>query len=252
MNWLVVLVAILLGCGGNSEVVTLYQISDHGITITASSRLAGAIESITYEGKEFLIANDHGRGLQSATSYDYKGESYNPTEAGSSADLFSSESTSKLIAIRKVGALETQTQMAFWLPVGEKVLSDHVLFKRVEIIGPNTIQYDVQFYVPRDYSHGCLEILTGYMPPGFNTFLTVGGVEVSHGPGEIREPLIFTDGTHAMGIYTEWVNSYGRFNCIETMKWNSVYRKENIKAGYYGFRSYVYVGRLEDVQGRMR
>jgi hypothetical protein len=53
--------------------------------ITTTSRLAGAIHSLQWNGKEFIDSADHGRQLQSACSFDNarhaNAETFNPTEA---------------------------------------------------------------------------------------------------------------------------------------------------------------------------
>lgn len=86
------------------------------ISISTSSRLAGAIGSLTWNGKEFINQDDHGRELQSASAFDGLGECFNPTEAGSLAD--NATSTSILIGLEAVGNnLQTTSQMAFWTPV---------------------------------------------------------------------------------------------------------------------------------------
>jgi len=250
MIWFTVVAFLMIGCGDNTTIET-YKVSGHGIEVTASSRLAGAIESVKWNGVEFLVAQDHGRGMQSAASFNYHGEVYNPTEAGSSADGTGLSSSSILIGVKVGEALETHTQMAYWIPVGDKVLSDHILSKRLQMVAPNVIQYDVQFYVPRDYEHGQIEVLTGYMPPSFNQFMSVDGQPISKGPGEQPLPLIFSDGVNAMGIYSPGIENYCRHDYGETMKWNAVYRQDNIKAGYYAFRCFVIVGGIGTVKQKM-
>ena len=61
------------------------------IVIRTTNRLAGAIDSLTWNGKQFIDSADHGRQLQSACSFhDLRGrfvpETFNPTEAGSRFD----------------------------------------------------------------------------------------------------------------------------------------------------------------------
>src|ERR1700733_3779192 len=60
------------------------------IVITTASRLAGAIHSLTWKGREFIDSTDHGRQLQSALNLNVStpqtGETFNPTEAGSRLD----------------------------------------------------------------------------------------------------------------------------------------------------------------------
>ena len=171
--------AVIRGRAGPSEIV-----------ITTTARLAGAIHSLRWNGKEFIDSADHGRQLQSASNFDVGGpffpETFNPTEAGSRKDGAGSTSSSKLLRLRADGAeLETTTRMAFWLAPGEKseghpalnrtMLSDHLLTKRVRVgykDWPHAIDYRVTFTVPAGEKHtfAQFEALTGYMPPEFDHF----------------------------------------------------------------------------------
>jgi hypothetical protein len=62
------------------------------LVIQTTSRLAGAIDSVKWDGVEFINSHDHGRQLQSAINADVDGvyhtECYNPTEAGSVLNSF--------------------------------------------------------------------------------------------------------------------------------------------------------------------
>ena len=112
------------------------------IVITTTSRVAGAIHSLTWNGREFIDSADHGRQLQSAANFDagrpFFPEVFNPTEAGSRRDGAGPTSSSRLLTLKAAGReLDTTTQMAFWLAPGEeseghpaandRVLSDHRL-----------------------------------------------------------------------------------------------------------------------------
>ena len=205
------------GTAGSSEIV-----------ITMTTRLAGAIHSLTWNGREFIDSVDHGRQLQSASNLDcgtpISNETFNPTEAGSRSDGIGGKSSSRLLYRRvEPDAVQTLTQMAFWLAPGEKsganlaknttVLSDHLLTRRVRIgykTLPHVIAYDVVFSLPigERHTHAVFEALTGYMPPAFEEFRQfnpkTGEMEpLSDGPGEVPQPVVFTvsGGTHAMGIY---------------------------------------------------
>src|SRR4051794_1659541 len=48
------------------------------LQIGTTDRLAGAIASLTWNGMEFIDQLDHGRELQSASSFEDLGECYNP------------------------------------------------------------------------------------------------------------------------------------------------------------------------------
>src|SRR3954451_13237272 len=91
--------AVIRGQAGSAEIV-----------ITTTDRLAGAIHSLRWNGKEFIDSHDHGRQLQSAASFDcgqageFWAERFNPTEAGSRADGAGDRSSSKLLQMRAAGA----------------------------------------------------------------------------------------------------------------------------------------------------
>ncbi|MFK7778687.1 MAG: hypothetical protein QM501_11335, partial [Gimesia sp.] len=175
--------AVIRGKAGASEIV-----------ITTTNRLAGAIHSLTWNGKEFIDSFDHGRQLQSAASFDLQSkdpfwaERYNPTEAGTRSDGNGLTSSSKLLSLRAQGAeLQSTTRMAFWLApdqnssgrraLNDKILSDHLISKRVRIgykKHDNLIEYQTTFTVPKSEQHhyAQFEALTGYMPAEFETFWT--------------------------------------------------------------------------------
>jgi len=268
--------SVIRGRAGASEIV-----------IATTSRLAGAIHSLTWNGKEFIDSADHGRQLQSAANFDcgekFIPEVFNPTEAGSMGDGAGEKSSSRLLKIRVEGGfLETTTQMAFWLRPGEKslgnparndrVLSDHLIRKRVQIgykSLPHAIQYDVTFTVPMGEPHhyAQFEAVTGYMPAEFSDFATFNPqtrqlLPLSDGPGAQTMPVVFSmpGGTHAMGVYSPDQPSRGyeaagygrfRFSAEKVNKWNCVFRLKDaggIAAGDYSFRTFVIVGSREDVR----
>ena len=266
---------------GNSEIV-----------IQTTERLAGAIHSLTWNGREFIDSADHGRQLQSAANYDAElpltAETFNPTEAGSRKDGAGQKSTSRLMhLIADRNQLQTTNQMAFWLSPGEKSegnlaknnveLSNHLVTKRVQIGHrnlPHVIRYDVTFSVPigERHQHAVFEAVTGYMPAEFEVFLkydvTRDSIEsLDDGPGEQSFPVILSNklGTHAMGIYSPDQPSrgyesagYGRFRFPheKVVKWNCVFRidghRDVIPPGEYSFRNFVIVGDLSTVKESLR
>lgn len=235
------------------------------IVITTTERLAGAIHSLTWNGKEFIDSLDHGRQLQSASSFDgglsgeFWAECYNPTEAGSRADGAGEKSSSKLLRMESgVAELSTVTQMAFWLAPSEMssgrpainkgVLSDHLISKRVRIgykTMANVIEYEVTFTVPSNEHHtyAQFEALTGYMPAEFDRFWTfrpdTNQLEsLSQENGEQEHAVVFSNdsGTHAMGVFSPDQPSSGferagygrfRFEAEKVVKWNCVFRKRD-------------------------
>jgi hypothetical protein len=260
------------------------------IVITTTTRLAGAIHSLTWNGREFIDSTDHGRQLQSACSFDNTpaagAETFNPTEAGSRRDHTGPASTSRLLELfAQDNELRTRTRMAFWLAPGERsagqlarnatVLSDHLLTKRVRIgheRWPQALDYRVTFTVPATERHtnAQFEALTGYMPPEFSRFHqfnpVTGKLEpLSDGPGEIPRPVVLAteSGSHAMGIYAPPQPQphadgprYGRwrFHAERVVKWNCVFRvrrESGLAPGDYSFKMLVPIGTLADVEAML-
>lgn len=279
----------LLSPPGEAEIRGRAGPSD--IVVRTTSRLAGAIDSVRWNGKEFIDSFDHGRQLQSASNFDagapFTPETFNPTEAGSRADGTGAESTSRLLELEADGrTLRTRTRMAFWLRPGERsagnparndrALSDHVLTKRVTIGFrdlPHVMEYHVTFTVPGGETHryAQFEAVTGYMPPEFSRFLffdpeTGTARPLDDGPGEQARPVILStpSGSHAMGVYSPDQPSAGyegagygrfRFKREKVVKWNCVFRVKDdggIRAGDYAYRTFVAVGTLDDVVASIR
>lgn len=261
------------------------------IVITTTNRLAGAIHSLTWNGKEFIDSFDHGRQLQSAANFDsgqpFVPEVFNPTEAGSRRDGIGPTSSSKLLSLRASGAeLEAATQMAFWLTPGEAsnghparnktILSNHLLHRHIRIGYrhlPHVIEYRVAFTVPpgEKHTYAQFEALTGYMPPEFSRFWhwDAAGRQLkplSDGPGEQSAPVVLAtaNGSHAMGVFSPDQPSPGfatvgygrfRFRAERVNKWNCVFRLHRatgIAAGRYHYRLFVPVGSLADVEHNLR
>ena len=275
----------------NGDATIRAQAGASEIVIKTTTRTAGAIDSLTWNGREFINTFDHGRQLQSACNLDcgtpITAETFNPTEAGSRNDARGTNTSSWLLNLRAKGnQLETTTRMAFWLAPGQQsgpnpaknttIRSEHLLTKRVTIGYknlPHVIPYDVVFTVPpgERHTHAVFEALTGYLPPEFSQFLKfnpkTGNFEtLSDGPGEIPEPVVLAvpGGSHAMGIYAPpqpAPNTRGptfgrfRFGREQVVKWNCVFRvtdKNGIRPGEYPFRMFVIVGDLKTVHDSLR
>jgi hypothetical protein len=272
----------------SGESVIQGKVGASKIRITTTSRLAGAIHSLTWNGKEFIDSFDHGRQLQSACSFNlgqpgFHAECFNPTEAGSRTDGRGNTSTSRLLKLTANGReLRTTTRMAFWLHPGQKssgkpaknrtVLSQHLVSKHVQIGYknlPNVIEYNVTFTIPKGERHTLaqFEALTGYMPAQFSMFQKfdpqTGKLSMlDDGPGEQRFPVVLStpNGKFAMGIYSPqqpakgFENAgYGRFRfaAAKVVKWNCVFRIRDaakVKPGNYRYRMFVIVGTRNDVR----
>ncbi|MGN6727828.1 MAG: hypothetical protein ACTHLZ_18055 [Tepidisphaeraceae bacterium] len=246
------------------------------IVIRTTDRLAGAIDSLTWNGHEFINSSDHGRQLQSAAFFAETtgklpiSEVFNPTEAGSRDDGAGPHSSSRLLSIKAAGnTLQTTSRMAFWLSPGEtssgqsaintSVLSNHRLTKTVRIGYedlPHVIDYRVTFTVPQDERHtfAQFEALTGYMPPEFSRAWSLdaatGRLIVPAKPhGESSDPVILAtpDGHYAMGCFSPDQPSpgfphagYGHFSFdrAKVVKWNVVFREKNPQGLRSGDRTF--------------
>ncbi len=285
--WLLLLPTVALAqapaVSGDAEISG--TIGGKPLVIRTTSRLAGAIDSVKWDGVEFIDSHDHGRQLQSAINADIDGvyhvECYNPTEAGSVVDALGPKSTSRLEFLStKDGLLTTRTQMAYWLAPGMKsgghlaqnttLLSGHILNKQVRIgrLGmDHVLDYRVTFTVPADRPHTYLQVeaLTGYMPWHYSEELRFDVKTSTLAPlprqdGEQRDPVVLStpSGSHAMGIFTptrppagQPAIGYGRFKFEhdKVVKWNCVFRlrqAESIKPGDYSYQLYVVLGTRED------
>lgn len=270
--------AVIRAPAGGSEIV-----------IMTTSRVAGAIHSLTWNGREFLDSLDHGRQLQSASNLDVDGalhdETFNPTEAGSVRDRDGPTSTSRLLWLSAGGReLQTVSRMAFWLAPGDsshghsagntEPLSNHLLQKRV-VIGAggleHAIRHEISFTLPADERHTrcTFEVLTGYMPAEFDTFHGLrddGTLEpLASGRGEQRLPVIASTaaGGHAMGAWSPTASrttgkppTYGRFTFPQqrVSKWNCVVREarpNGLEPGSYRHVVWVAVGTREQVRATL-
>ena len=236
------------------------------IVITTTPRLAGAIDSLTWGGKQFIDSTDHGRQLQSAATFGsswktFHPETFNPTEAGSSSDGMGPRSTSQLVGLqtRNKNELFTVVRPAFWLAPGQRDadgfaarnttrLSNHLISKHVTIGAKgleHVIEYKVTFTIPPGERHEIaqFEAITGYMPDDFSKFWTLDMktgklAPLTDGPGEQDKPVVFStpDGKYAMGVWSPQQPSknfadhgYGRFRfpTVKVVKWNCVFRRED-------------------------
>lgn len=279
------LFAFILLAGTFAAQAAPLSISGNGITITTCDHDAGAICSVTWNGKQFIDDYDHGRQLQSAVAFgntkeDVNGnsEAYNPTEAGAwvgTDGINPSPSSSQFIEGNTAnGTLYTKIRMAYFKPVNGVTLSNNYIQKWVSIGMPgmpNVVRYQTSFTRAWGETHGYgqFEVLTGYMPASFSSFWTldvVGGAytaqPLSDGPGEQNKPVILCtpDSQYCMGIYSRNVPQatypdagYGRwrFTYQNVVKWNTVTRLNN-PPYLLTTTQYVLIGTMDQVTTQMR
>jgi hypothetical protein len=255
---------------------------DSTIRLETSARFAGSVVSLVFRGKQFVDATDHGRELQSASSFDGFGECFNPTEAGSREDGKKPTSTSKVLGANSgPGWIATSTDMAFWLPpafdyghqcgmspntthaVNKTLTGGHILDKRIEIGDagePNVIGDHVTYTVPEAHGSGTFEAATLYTPVDFAKRyvlnFSTGEIEPTALIGEQEYPTILatSDGRYAVGVFSPSLpqkpgKGYGTFNFPDTNKINCVYREAPIAAGQkFSYLCDFVVGTLDEVK----
>lgn len=216
------------------------------LELVISKRFAGAVESVTWRGKEFINIYDHGRQISYAWHMNGYSECLNPTEPGTAADYQKPTSSSQLQSACSEGTnkITTTTQLAYWLGPGESgfcsggvssavndtVLSGHILEKTIEIGYQgmeNVISFTAVVTLPEEYSSIQLEIPTGYLTYEFNNYWLYDPISDEllkpesfplHAPwtfehyGTLPPILATNDGEYAMGAYTaEQIIDYGIF-----------------------------------------
>ena len=241
------------------------QISGGDIVITTLDRLAGAIGSLKWNGKEFISATSTGDDLQGAVFYGPGGD-HNPTEAGTFGDLAGPTSSSVLLAISAVdNVLTTQIRMAYFVPVDGVILTNDIMAKTVRIgfLGYNNIvEFLSTFSFPELHAGGSvIEGPTGYMLAEFSKVWTynpaTGTLTPVSGSANQSLPVIIStvDEANAMGIFSPEASLYGYFDVPSLYpnvmsKWNAIFFTPEA-AGNYSFRSYIAVGSLATVQSLM-
>jgi hypothetical protein len=225
---------------GDAEIRGAFK--DSPIVLTTTARLAGAVHSLTWNGREFVDSADHGRQIQTAWTVNDLGQCLNPTEAGAAADGAGPSSTSVLLeCVARGNVLTTRSRPAYWLAPGVRdggcnfdleapnppwrggtavnpsAVSEDVLEKRVALgyAGmPNVIEYVSTItladppVVPVD--HLILLNPCVYMPVDFSSAYRYDPAvrgrtampKPAYGYASVPGILATPDGGHALAVYT--------------------------------------------------
>ena len=161
------------------------------IKISMTDRLAGAVDSLTYNGVEFTDSWDHGRQIQFAMQGYGQGECYNPTEAGSVSDDVGPNSSSILLATNKPSqnVINTSVSPAFWLlpntagtpfctdkdkvSVNTSIVSPHTVYKQIQIGYnnlPNVIKTRFVVDIKEEFTRATFEVPAMYVNSNFTSF----------------------------------------------------------------------------------
>lgn len=222
------------------------------VSIGASPRCAGAVDSLFFHGAESVNSYDHGRQLQTAC-YDTRYEGcYNPTQAGGMTDGLGYTTSSRLLSgVAGGGVLHTRTQCAFWTRPGETitapgvygctaknttVVSEFIADTKYQLARRNcvtAVQYDLTWTIGADIpaGHFMSELTTGYHTADFSVAYEVVpengyaarlrqlGDHVGQTAQERPYPALLTtpDGARAVGVYAEPVT--GASTAYATWLW---------------------------------
>lgn len=276
MKYLLLLL-LLASCG--FEPVDLYSgyISgeSHGDTIRLASlkSQASAISTLTYRGVEYIDPTNHGASMQTAWTYDNLGESYNPTEAGSTYDgpeiLSSSSVLLKMMAFENT--MVAFTNPAYWEAVDGNLRGQERIEKKI-VIGynglSNVIQYDVNIFVPEFHTLIYVEALTGYMPINFTNYygydmvlkqlylsqdesVNYDELHVKSGDAVITST---SDKLNALAVLslTDNADTYskkdsGFYSEYPSNKWDMFFTENNATPGLYHYRMLLVIGTLDEV-----
>lgn len=217
------------------------------IFVSASSRMAGAIDSVMVDNYELINATDHGRELQVAFAEPPWGEGYNPTEGGSCDDGSGFATTSVLNSSSASNdSYSSSVTPSFWWRPNSPCGSAHNttalatgfrIDKQVQVgfVLPNVIRFatQIQLYedVPRlpSENHSLAgEAPTAYMPADLNKAFRIsasgnptevtalaeacgrGGAEETFANCNHPEPIVHTNsaGTYALGICSGFSSWY--------------------------------------------
>jgi hypothetical protein len=231
---------------GNSQVTN--NVDGIPLSITTTDRLAGAVDSLNWKGKEFVNTYDHGRQIQYAWTENGWGECQNPTEAGSHYDDVGTNSTTILKDISVTGnKLTTITNPAYWaLPGTNQTFCQKVnTAKNTDLATPQTMTKTMEIgyagldnvikteiklnHNTQDLTELKMQMPTGYLTPDFNQFYRFNpqsgqlnpvakdpkyaGSIFTYNRNEALPVILATpDGKHAMGVYTSMNSNNSNVN----------------------------------------
>ena len=151
-----------------------------GIWMSASNRTAGAIDSIFWNGLEFVNSFDHGRLLQVAIA-NISGEAWNPTQGGSAADAQGITSSSKMQTMTAGGSgIGSAAYAAFWKTsanggIPNNTTSPYLISYNATIVNNmanfSYVNYTFSFIMPENQTYLQVEMPTGYVPSDFTKIL---------------------------------------------------------------------------------
>jgi hypothetical protein len=264
-------------------IIMHHKIGEDTLTMRSEAKFAGAINSLTFRGQEYINSNDHGRLMQGAIAYNARFECLNPTQAGGSRDrnnLGQRSSSKRLLSyVTLENDVFVTTRMAYWLRPGmtcvipgvgrarvdnrQRLSGDvYSIMHRLGLNGhANLASVDITYTIEKAYDSAVIEALTIYTPPAFNTFHSIDPVtgtltlEPTLTSDETPAPIILStaDGAHAIAfISLQKGATYARFRFADTNKISLVYRDADGITGENRYTAAWAIGTCEEVATRVR
>jgi len=256
----------LFGCtSSTSSPGTIWQISGAETVIKFGSTYGAAEYSLIWKGFEFVDSLDHGREIQTAYQLNGLGESYNPTEAGASADPTGSTKTVILSAAANGKVFTSSVHPAFWAPYQGQVTSPDTMSKTVTIDWNgivNCVRHDVAVTMAADYQQAVIEGLTGYVSGALTSVYTYSNGSLTPlatpsnkaVPSNLPIVMAKPDGSCAMAIYSP-MQSYIAWVNVENAgvgKWDAAWHVVSpCPKGTYTWSVFYIVGTLADVTKKL-
>ena len=259
--------------------IAAWRISGEPLQLQAGRGFAGAVSSIRFRGREFIDAADHGRELQGAVQFG-SGECLNPTLAGASRDPPGLSSSELLSVSVSPGHYRAATRMAFWARPGatcslspgaqgvalnRSAVSDLVYSQEMTpgFEGhANAVLVRIDIHTPQAYPPASVEVLTGYMPPAFDSFSRYDAQSgwfrpdsaLAEASGERDTPLVLStsDGRAAMGVVglpASVEPRYAGYHAPDVGKWSLVYHEATpFGAGEHRYACIWVIGTRREVE----
>jgi hypothetical protein len=214
----------------NADNTIKSKIDGIDFSVSTSARYGSAINSLIYNGKEFVDNYDHGRQIQSSIRFDGYGECNNPTEAGSHNDFNGAISSSQIInSWVNEAQIFASSFMANWLKPGQSspyclngkagsainssVVSNVRLDKTISINSkniPGVIEYNAKFIVPDYHKVISINAPDVYLTKDFSSmyyyvYQTNSLIKRGYNRGLLPPIFATADGKYALAMYSPQV-----------------------------------------------
>jgi hypothetical protein len=243
------------------------------IALRLSRRLAGAIDTLTWDGVAFLEPGDQGGGALQATAT-LGPDGRRADEAGRAVDGTGATAASRLETLRYGRSwAETESRMAWRLPGTARAgAAPGVILRRRVALGlpglGNAIEVQASFVVSEAAATARFEPVAATVPAAFSEAWrfdpATGAISrIEPAPGDRPDPVILAlpEGSHALAVWSpsppanEAAAARASFSVepgAGATRLSCAFRVADVAAGAHDFACYLLVGSLADVRGALR